>query len=451
MPETASILSSHQRYSEKEEEEDVKEQLNIPKILVIFANNILSDFIVGLPFAIQSAGLCVGILFLLLSALMIDYSLRIIILTANQLELDTYQAVIEKTLGRPGFYILTVINFGYPFLTQVGHNILMGDTITKIIRRGFRVSSDSIFADRNFIVFLVTVLVTLPLSLYRKLSQLSRMSFISLLALLSVAVFVIVRAVTMSDIKVSRNYFSPSSLTRVAISFAILACGFNVLHISFMMHRSLKNPTLKRWNMVSHLSVGGSCLVFLMVGLAGFFTFGDATQGDLLENYCLTDDWGNAVRFTFAVMIMLVYPTECFASREVIQNTFYRDKEDNCLRHTVITVLLVALAFLFSTLTDSFEIPLQVNGILTSIPLAYVLPALTYIRTEQGRLLSPRKLPAMVLVLLGCIGMICGTVATILEISNNVICNNDAEMLYCKENGLFSIANATEPTNETFY
>lgn len=39
--------------------------------------------------------------------------------------------------------------------------------------------------------------------------------------------------------------------------------------------------------------------------------------GDLLENYCKTDDLMNVARLCFAVTIMLTYPLECFVVRHV--------------------------------------------------------------------------------------------------------------------------------------
>lgn len=40
-------------------------------------------------------------------------------------------------------------------------------------------------------------------------------------------------------------------------------------------------------------------------------------SGDLLENFCMNDDWANAARWIFTITIMLTYPIECFVTREV--------------------------------------------------------------------------------------------------------------------------------------
>ena len=44
--------------------------------------------------------------------------------------------------------------------------------------------------------------------------------------------------------------------------------------------------------------------------------------GDLLENYCHSDDLMNVTRFAFAITIMMTYPIECFVTRHVCTLTY---------------------------------------------------------------------------------------------------------------------------------
>lgn len=41
------------------------------------------------------------------------------------------------------------------------------------------------------------------------------------------------------------------------------------------------------------------------------------TSGDILENFCLDDDLANVARLSFAVIVMMTYPLDCFVAREV--------------------------------------------------------------------------------------------------------------------------------------
>lgn len=88
-------------------------------------------------------------------------------------------------------------------------------------------------------------------------------------------------------------------------------------HSSFLLYESLENPTQSRWDKVTHVSVGISSVIVVIFGVAGYVTFTNFSQGDLLENYCLSDDLANVTRVFFTLTIMLTYPIECFVVREV--------------------------------------------------------------------------------------------------------------------------------------
>jgi hypothetical protein len=44
--------------------------------------------------------------------------------------------------------------------------------------------------------------------------------------------------------------------------------------------------------------------------------------GDLLNNYCLSDDLMSISRIVFVFTVLLTYPLECFVAREVVKNLF---------------------------------------------------------------------------------------------------------------------------------
>lgn len=61
---------------------------------------------------------------------------------------------------------------------MISYNVIIGDTITKIVLRiGGENIKHTVVAKRQFIIFAVTLLVTLPLSLYRNVSKLSKVNY----------------------------------------------------------------------------------------------------------------------------------------------------------------------------------------------------------------------------------------------------------------------------------
>jgi len=65
-----------------------------------FVNTIVGSGIIGLPFAIQEAGLFLGLIELVLFAVMTHYSVHILVKCGKAIGCDDYQETLHKTYGR---------------------------------------------------------------------------------------------------------------------------------------------------------------------------------------------------------------------------------------------------------------------------------------------------------------------------------------------------------------
>lgn len=68
-------------------------------------------------------------------------------------------------------------------------------------------------------------------------------------------------------------------------AIGVISFAFVCHHNSLLIYGSLKKPTLDRFSRVTHFSTGISMVACLVMGLAGYLTFGDKTQGNVLNNF----------------------------------------------------------------------------------------------------------------------------------------------------------------------
>ncbi|EEC10355.1 amino acid transporter, putative, partial [Ixodes scapularis] len=419
---------------------------NLTQTSFNYINSIIGSGVVGIAYALKEAGFAMGVILLITFAAITDYSLCILIKAGISTGTATYQDLVQSAFGLPGFYILTFMQFMYPFIAMISYNVIIGDTITKVFMRIFKVSTDNVLGNRHFIVIMTSLFVTLPLSLHRNISKLNKASLTSLLFILVILVFVIVRMMTLvHEIPPSPESFGFAN-RGITKAIGVIAFAYMCHHNSFLLFAALKDPTQRRWNRVTHVSLALSCFIILLFGIGGYVSFTYYSQGDLLENYCMDDDYANVARLMFTVTIMLTYPIECFVTREVstadistnfslqvLDNAFFVNRfPSNLVRHIVMTVLIVLASFAFSTLTDCLGIVLELNGVLAAIPLAYILPAATYLKLENGPLLSWSKFPALMLAVCGAAVAVCGTVVAFVDIHNGITCSHGADMPYCQ-------------------
>lgn len=194
---------------------------------------------------------------------------------------------------------------------------------------------------------------------------------VSLLLIIVITIFVFLRLDHMSLIVGTYDdsfTFLGNDITK---SIGIIVFAYMCHHSSFLLYGSLENPTQLRWDKVTHASVGISCFIVIVFGTAGYATFKSFSQGDLFENYCLSDDMANMARLLFTVTIMLTYPIECFVVREVLENVFWPCRELLTKQHhLMITISIAFTTFLLSTLTDCLGVVLELN---VSIDYAYMM------------------------------------------------------------------------------
>lgn len=144
----------------------------------------------------------------------------------------SYPGIMEAAYGKYGYYLLSLLQFMYPFLGEytppssplcvnrcvpstfslfspffthftamISYNVVVGDTLSKVLVRFFPSWGDSMGAVRLGVVFFVTVGVVVPLCLYKNVSRLARASFISLACVVFILFAVIIKLMS-GDYKV---------------------------------------------------------------------------------------------------------------------------------------------------------------------------------------------------------------------------------------------------------
>ncbi|CAK9807859.1 Putative sodium-coupled neutral amino acid transporter 11 [Anthophora plagiata] len=398
---------------------------SLPLASFNFINSIIGSGVIGIPYALHQAGFGLGIALLIIVAGLTDYSLILMVRSGHICGEMSYQGLMRASFGRPGFYILTTLQFIYPFIAMVSYNVVVGDTVTKVLIRVTGMSETSIFAHRQVVIFFATLCITIPLCLYRNVARLAKISFLSLVYVGFILLAILIRMGTMSAIVPSQeDSWRFANFPGIIPSVGIMAFAFMCHHNTFLIYESIERATQQKWDVVTHWSLFTSFLIAAAFGIIGYATFTAYVQGDLMENYCWDDDLMNFARVMFSGTILLTFPIECFVTREVIltaikgtdeveDHTAYVPNSDR--KYLIITLTIVMVAYLISMSTDCLGVVLELNGILAAVPLAYVLPGLCYLKLEEGPVLSSKKLPALGLMSAGVFAAVSGLLLLILN------------------------------------
>nr|KAF6451131.1 solute carrier family 38 member 11 [Molossus molossus] len=321
----------------------------------------------------KQAGFPLGILLFFWVSFVTDFSLVLLIKGGTLSGTDSYQSLVNKTFGFPGYCLLSVLQFLYPFIAMISYNIVTGDTLSKVFQRIPGIDPGNVFIGRHFIIVLSTVALTLPLSLYRDIAKLGKISFISTVLTTTIVCFTVVRVISLSP------------------------------HIP---------KTEDAWVFAKPNAIQA-------IGVMSF--------GDLFENYCRDDNLITFGRFCYGVTVILTYPIECFVTREVIANVFFGGNVSSVF-HVIITVIIVTIATLVSLMIDCLGIVLELNGVICAAPLIFIIPSACYLKlSEEPRTLSD-KVMSCIMLPIGALVMVIGFV---LAVNNPQDCTHGREMFYC--------------------
>ncbi|EDV26649.1 uncharacterized protein TRIADDRAFT_23041 [Trichoplax adhaerens] len=364
-------------------------------------NTIIGAGIIGIPYSFRLAGLGLGIIILTLVAIISDYGLIMLIKAGTITDENSYRGVMTAAFGKPGHVIALLTQFLYPFIALMGYCVVVGDIFTKV----FRLFGDdgNLLTNRQFVISAAMLLIMGPLCYMKKISKLGWVKLIRFEFSFYIIVLCVYRYLESQSIQ----FAAPKVPQALAIMQFTFVCHYNI----FIVYRFMKKKSEERISRACHTAVGISYLLCLVLGIAGYLTFLDATQADILQNYCVHDVLVNVARICYGISVMTIYPLDCFACREV---SLFPDRPKSTLRRVVITTCVILGSLPVPLITSCLGTVLELNGSLTAAPIGFIFPAACYLKIAKGSLISPSKLAAGFIVVLGTFASFLGTIYAII-------------------------------------
>ena len=379
-----------------------------------FVNSIVGAGIIGLPFALSQSGFWMGIIMMVALALLVDWTVRLLIRSGKLASRSSYQDLVEFCFGSRGLAYVSVFQFIFAFGAMCAYLVIVGDTMPIVLRQMVGNGSELVLflTSRRFVIFITTLFISFPLSLYRDISKLANTSALALFALIFILVAVIVEGPQQpAELRDS----PPLDFIRDGFlqAIGVISFAFVCHHNSFLIYGSLREPSLDRWSLVTHLSTGISCILSLSLAVPGYLLFGEKTRGNILNNFSHDNTVMNIARTCFALNMFTTFPLECFVCREVIENYYFPGKPISTRLNIILTTLLTAASLMIALSTCDLGFVLELTGCFSATVLAYILPAACYLKLSSGSIISLKKLWPLVSMIFGIIVMVISTVLTV--------------------------------------
>ncbi|KAL2920241.1 hypothetical protein HK105_200309 [Polyrhizophydium stewartii] len=390
-----------------------------------FTNSIVGAGIIGLPYAFLQSGFVSGLVLLVGLAWLVDWTVLLLVHDAKLAGQSTYQGLIAHCFGKRGLIAVSVFQFVFAYGAMCAYTVIIGDTLPTALAHLLPSGSllHGLVSSRSTMITLCTLFVSLPLSMLRDISGLSKTSAVSLLMILFIVIAVAVEAFQ-APAASRGDPLLVWTVLRGGIfqAIGVISFAFVCHHNTLMIYGSLKKPTMDRFAVVTHLSTGSSLLLCIVLACGGYAAFTDKTRANILMNLD-PDSWlVNVARLFFGMNMFLTFPLECFVCREVVFNYWFMDEsamhEDVSHRasgaqHVAVTLALVLSSLAIALSTCSLGFVLELTGGLAATVLAYILPAACFLKLASGPVLSAKKLGPVLCIGFGFAVMCLSTVLSI--------------------------------------
>uniref|UniRef100_A0A8C5SLN8 Solute carrier family 38 member 3 n=1 Tax=Laticauda laticaudata TaxID=8630 RepID=A0A8C5SLN8_LATLA len=196
---------------------------------------------------------------------------------------------------------------------------------------------------------------------------------------------------------------------QTAYTIPIMAFAF-VCHPEVLpIYTELKNPTKKKMQCISNISITVMYVMYFLAALFGYLTFYGQVESELLHTYSRVDSLDVlilCVRVAVLIAVTLTVPIVLFPVRRAIQQMLFPEKDFSWIRHIIIAFLLLTSINLLVIFAPSI---LGIFGLIgaTSAPcLIFIFPAIFYIRIMPKDKEPMKSLPKILASLFACLGVL---------------------------------------------
>uniref|UniRef100_A0A7N6BPQ9 Sodium-coupled neutral amino acid symporter 2 n=1 Tax=Anabas testudineus TaxID=64144 RepID=A0A7N6BPQ9_ANATE len=404
-------------------------------------NAIMGSGILGLSYAMANTGIALFVILLVAVAIFSLYSVHLLLKTANEGGAVVYEQLGYKAFGIPGKLAascsITMQNIG----AMSSYLYIVKYELPSVIVSFLGSDNGEWYTNGNYLVLIVTVTIILPLSLLKNLGYLGYTSGLSLLCMVFFVIVVIIKkfqipcplpvdeellnetlskvlnissshenttTVDYSEDMCTPKYFVFNSQTVYAVP--ILTFAF-VCHPAILpMYEELKDRSRRKMQGVANVSFLSMFIMYLLAALFGYLTFNSRVESELLHTYSKVYKFDVVlliVRLAVLTAVILTVPVVLFPIRTSVNHLLCPTKEFSWIRHTIITVVLLAgtnaLVISVPTIRDIFGF----IGASAAAMLIFILPSAFYIKlVKKESMKSVQKIGAFIFLMCGFVVMI---------------------------------------------
>jgi len=387
----------------------------------LLLNTMIGSGILNQPYVFRQSGLVGGLVGFLVASVATWYGLLILTDAGIHMNILEYSGLAKRAFAQNGERLIDVSIIVSAFGSMLGYILVVGTTLSGLL---ISWGCTYMLCDVFFTTIITVSLFVTPICLFRHFGHLAFLSLFSVLAIVAVLMLVIIGG----PLKYQPN---SGSITIFNVRGTLTSIGSIIFSLScasanFQAFISTEKPArnMGSWRVVTGTAVSIGSIMCAAMGVAGYLSFRDTTNGEILDNF-------PQVGFDFfKVMVVthliLYIPVNFVIMRYSIVKLFAGVRSETLpfWKHTLLTIVLIAgtTAFVLMMLGlglasgDAFALILNITGGIGGSLATFILPSAIYLKLMP--VTGGLRTLAICLLLFGCTVMITSVTVTIADFSS---------------------------------
>ncbi|KNC55724.1 amino acid transporter [Thecamonas trahens ATCC 50062] len=347
------------------------------------ANCAVGAGVLGLPFAIASAGLALGWILLIFLSLIAWLGLRFIVYAATATRANSYEDLVARVAGDRAATAFKLLIVAYSMGVAVGYIVIVGDLMPKVVGHwidgdaGDDEASRSFWASRAVWQTLPTFAVMLPLSSLRSIDSLRHASMLAIAAIMSLS------SPSSSAPRTKHvTWFSFTPDIFVATPIIAFALGGHLQSVAIFKDLAPQKQSLANWNLIAMYVVVGLSSLYAAVASFAYMQHGAEVEANVLLSFASSDVLVQISAIAISVVVTLSYPLFVWSLRNSLDMLLFPDaRPAPFARLLALSIGIVASTYTIAILFPDIKFILSFLGSTGAVLIKFVVPSYLYLRT----------------------------------------------------------------------
>lgn len=258
---------------------------NSPQLTAfLLLNAMIGSGILNQAYVFRKSGFVGGLIGYFLSS--VANWLGLVLMTAAGIHVDIleYSGLAKHAFPRYGEALVDLSIIVLSFGAQMGYILIVGTTISGLITSW---GCDSIVCDDYFTTIIVVTCFVAPICMFRHFGHLAYLSLFSIGAIVAIIMLVLIAGpIKHQQDHDSDNYRVINVIGALSSTGSIvftLGCAAPNFQAYVSTEKSAQN--LDSWKYITFLTIIAGTVMCVTIGVAGYLSFSDNTEGMILDNF----------------------------------------------------------------------------------------------------------------------------------------------------------------------